>query len=177
MSRYRRRRRSVFLHARARRPRQRLVGPSHRTPAAHFSGKPSLADPPVAAILRVEIFRDAAFRQANDFGERRVRAAGSARRRGNKSRHGRAVVPIERAEIDGAGGAAGRAACPQEPISGLDRRAACRRKQRRHPLCLALVPHGDQVVGILKGFAFRSRGAQPLPSWQLAGARPPFCGD
>ena len=29
----------------------------------------SLADPPVAAMLRMEILRDAAFRQANEFGE------------------------------------------------------------------------------------------------------------
>jgi hypothetical protein len=35
-------------------------------------------DPPIAATLRIKIFRDAAFRQANEFGERRMRAAGSA---------------------------------------------------------------------------------------------------
>jgi hypothetical protein len=59
-------------------------------------------------------------------------------------------VPIERPQIDVAGGAAGRTACPQEPIAGRNGGANCRRKQHRHPLRLALVPHRDQVVGILK---------------------------
>jgi hypothetical protein len=126
-------------------------------------------------MLRIEIFRDAAFRQANEFGERRMRAAGSARQRGDKSRHGRAAVPVERAEIDVAGGAAGRTACPQESIAGRNGGADCRRKQHRHPLRLALVPHGDQVVGILKdllfGRATRSRvllGSLPAPVLHFA---------
>ena len=123
-------------------------------PAVNFSGKPSLADPPVSAIRRIEIFRDAAFRQANELGERRMGAAGSARQRGDKSCDGRAVVPVERAKIDVAGGAAGRTACPQEPIAGRNARADCRRKQHRHPLRLALVPHRDEVVGILENLLF-----------------------
>ena len=69
---------------------------------------------------------------------------------GMRRRHGRAGVPVERTEIDVAGGAAGRTACPQEPIAGRDGGTDCRRKQHRHPLRLALVPHRDQVLGILK---------------------------
>jgi hypothetical protein len=107
-------------------------------------------DPPIAAVLGIEIFDDAAFRQAYEFGERRVRPARSARQCRGKGRHGRAAVPIERPQIDVAGGAAGGAARPQEPIAGCDGRADCRREQHRHPLGLALVPHGDQVLGILE---------------------------
>ena len=72
----------------------------------------------------------------------------------DEGRHGRATVPVERAEIDVAGGAAGRAARPQEPIAGRNGGADRRRKQHRHPLRLALVPHRDQVVGILKDLLF-----------------------
>jgi hypothetical protein len=59
-------------------------------------------------------------------------------------------VPIERPQVDVAGGAAGWAARPQKPIAGRDSSADRRREQHRHPLGLALVPHRDQVVGILK---------------------------
>ena len=46
--------------------------------------------------------------------------------------------------------AAGRAARSQEPIAGRDGGADRRGEQHRHPLGLALVPHRDQVIGILE---------------------------
>lgn len=38
---------------------------------------------------------NAAFRQTNEFGERRIPSAGPARPRGNKGHHDRAALPIE----------------------------------------------------------------------------------
>jgi hypothetical protein len=68
-----------------------------------------------------------------------------------------------------------RTACPQEPIAGRNGRADCRRKQHRHPLRLALVPHRDEGVGILEDLLFgrtaRSRfllGCLPAPVLHFA---------
>jgi hypothetical protein len=60
-------------------------------------------------------------------------------------------VPVERPQVDVAGGAAGRAARTQEPIASRDGGADGRLEQHRHPLGLALVPHGNQVVGVPLG--------------------------
>jgi hypothetical protein len=60
-------------------------------------------------------------------------------------------------------------------MADRDRGADRWRKQHGHPLGLALVPHRDQVLGVLEGSGDRSRGVQPLPARQLAGKRPPFC--
>jgi hypothetical protein len=54
----------------------------------------------VAAALRVILLGNARLRQANEFGERRIRAARAARQRGGKGRHGRAAVPVERPQVD-----------------------------------------------------------------------------
>jgi hypothetical protein len=62
-------------------------------------------------------------------------------------------VPIERPQVDVAGGAAGRAARSQEPIADGDRGADGRREQHGHTLGLALVPGGHQLLGILKDLA------------------------
>jgi hypothetical protein len=62
-------------------------------------------------------------------------------------------VPVERPQVDIAGGAAGRAACAQEPIAGGDSGADGRREQHGHPLGLALVPGGHQLIGIFEDLA------------------------
>jgi hypothetical protein len=54
--------------------------------------------------------------------------------------HGRVVVTVERAHVDRVCGAAGRAAHPQEPITGGNGGADRRREQHRHALGLPLVP-------------------------------------
>jgi hypothetical protein len=64
------------------------------------------------------------------------------------------AVPIDCAQVDVAGGAAGRTARPQEPIAGRDGGADRRGEQHRHPLGLALVPNRNQVVGVLKDLFF-----------------------
>jgi hypothetical protein len=80
----------------------------------------SLADPPITAALRVILLGHARLRQTNEFGEWRVRSAGSARQRGRERRHSRAAVPVEGLLVNVAGGAVGRAARPQELIAGRD---------------------------------------------------------
>ena len=100
--------------------------------------------------LRVTLLSHTRLGQANKFGERRIRAAGAARQSRDKGRDCAAAVPIERPQVHIASGAAGRAPRPQEPITGRDGCADGRREQHWHLLGLALVPYGDEVVGILK---------------------------
>jgi hypothetical protein len=59
----------------------------------------SLTDSPIAAALRVIVLGNARLGQADEFGERRVRAARSARQRRGKRRHGRAATPVERWQV------------------------------------------------------------------------------
>jgi hypothetical protein len=58
-----------------------------------------------------------------------------------------------RPQVDVTGGAAGRTAGPQEPVAGRDGGADRGREQHRHPLGLALVPGGHQLLGILEDLA------------------------
>jgi len=80
----------------------------------------SLVAPFITTVAPSEIFGDAAFRQAYEFGERCIWPARAARQSGDKGGDGRAVVPVEPPQVDIAGGAAGGAARPQEPIAGFD---------------------------------------------------------
>ena len=59
----------------------------------------SLADPPVAAALRVILLADARLGQANEFCKRRIGPAGSARQRGDQADHHGVAVAIERAQV------------------------------------------------------------------------------
>ena len=64
---------------------------------------------------------------------------------------------------------------PAGTNAGSDGRADRRREQQRHPLGLALVPNGDQVVGILKDLLLGRatcgrfpRGSLPAPVLHFA---------
>jgi hypothetical protein len=102
----------------------------------------SLVAPFITTVAPSEIFSDAAFRQAYEFGERCIWPARAARQSGDKGGDGRAVVPVEPPQVDIGSGAAGGAARPQEPIAGFDCRTDGRREQHRHPHGLAIVPGG-----------------------------------
>jgi hypothetical protein len=58
-------------------------------------------------------------------------------------------VPIERPQVDAAGGSASRTARPQEPIAGCDGRLDRRREQHRYVRGLASVPDLNQLHRIL----------------------------
>src|ERR1700722_6283941 len=112
--------------------------------------RPSLRYPPFGGALSLILLSPARLAQANKFGERGIRPARSTRKRGRERRHGGAAVPIERPQVDVTGSAAGRGERSQEPIAGRDGGADRWREQHRHPLGLALVPNGHQLLGILK---------------------------
>ena len=112
---------------------------THRVSLDHAPSVPAalLAHPPIAAALRIILLGNARPGQANQFSERRVRPAGTARQRRGKGCHGRAPMPVERPQVDIARGTAGRAARPQEPIAGSDGGAGL----DRHEL------HANSVAG------------------------------
>jgi len=78
------------------------------------------------------------------------------RRRGNEAGHGRVGVTIECAQVDSLDSAASRAPHPQIPIARGDGGADRRREQHGHLLGLALVPGGDQPLGILQHLSIGS---------------------
>jgi hypothetical protein len=97
-------------------------------------------------------------RQRSSWTDKRVRQTAHWDGRGGKrapglGRHRRAAVPIERPQADVTDGAAGRAAHPQEPITGRDGRADRPCEQHRHLLGLAFVTGGHQLLGILEDLA------------------------
>ena len=67
--------------------------------ASRRPGRRSLADPPVAAALRVILLADARLGQAHQFREGRIGPAGSARQRGDQADHHGVAVAIERAQV------------------------------------------------------------------------------
>jgi hypothetical protein len=114
-----------------------------------LSGRDLIAENPTR-VLFAHLVSDARPRQAHELRERRVRPARATRQGGYEARHCRVAVAIERAEVEGLYGAAGRAPHPQEPIACGDRRPDRRREQHRHALRLALVPGAYQALGVLE---------------------------
>ena len=142
--------------------------------ASHRPGHRSFPDPPVAAALRIILLGDTRLGQTDELGERRVRPAGTARQCRGKGCHSGAPVPVECAQVDVAGSAAGGAARPQEPVAGRDGRAGSARtasasawpgaRSRRSPAARHPRGSGDRL-----------RVELQLPSRPPAGGRPPFC--
>ena len=89
-------------------------------------------------------------RQGHQFSQWRVRSARPARQRRDEIRHRSVVMTIWRAQINRISRAAGRAAHPEIPIVRSYHGADRRREQHGHPLGLALVPGGDEILGVLK---------------------------
>jgi hypothetical protein len=129
-----------------------------------------LADPPIAAVLADEILGDADLRQAQQFGERRVRPAAATRQLWNERGHLRVAVPIERPQVDVADSAAGGAARPKEPIAGRDGGTDGRREQHRHPLGLTLIPGDHQPLGVLEDLAIRRAAHSRFVYWVQLGS-------
>ena len=59
-------------------------------------------------------------------------------------------MAVEPAQVDCVDHSASRAEYPQEPIARPDGSADCGRKDHGRVQCLALIPGGDQALGILK---------------------------
>jgi len=101
-------------------------------------------------IFLTHFVGDACAGQPYQLSKGRIRPARAARQRGNEAGHGRIRVTIKPTQINRADHPASRASHPQEPIACSDGRADCGREQHRQCLRLALVPSGDQALGIFK---------------------------
>jgi hypothetical protein len=93
---------------------------------------------------------DAFVGEADEFGKRRMLAAGSARQRRNEGGQRREGVAVERPKIDRMCRTASRTTYPKEPMPHLESAADRRREQHRHPLGLPLIPRRDKAAGVLE---------------------------
>jgi hypothetical protein len=109
-----------------------------------------------AGVFFVQSVGDAFVGEADEFGKRRVRAAGSARQRRNEAGQRRKGMAVERPKIDGLGPTARRTAHPEEPMPCLESAADRRREQHWHALSLPLVPRSNETARVFEDLSLGS---------------------